>query len=268
MKLPFGSRTNTNVPLSDMFSIHSAKRIGSEHLRKLCNYQDSLVVIQRNTVIVGVVCDGVSQTNGVSRSEVGAQLLSQFISTEAARLHQHKLSHQEILKAVFDDSVMYLRGIASFAKTESERIQFIAENLLCTCVGFLLDHNSLTVFWYGDGFAAINDTIVLDDNQTSPVCLAYTLIDKRYRKQTILPTQFHSISMNTKTVDKLAIASDGLAQAIHKEPTLIHGLWGHQKKMGLQFWLHRAARNSQLFTDDTSIITVEQNLSPQTNGGG
>lgn len=240
------------------FSVRSASIIGREHIRLWRNNQDCVrvekVLVRGNEYIFGVVTDGCSEGQ---HSEVGANLLANFICGEIPMILFNETPLEDLPKALFYRSLGYLRAIAAQTVTGevAKVVDFIKDYLLCTVVGFVMDKQDTVIYHAGDGLIAINDQVIRINEDNKPAYLAYHLVDRSFlvqKEATVLADEFSVYAIQTKVVQRLIVASDGLEEATIPE------MWKHERDIHLERALKRLSRLGSHFADDCSLVVVEK----------
>ncbi|MBI4136643.1 hypothetical protein HY469_01120 [Candidatus Roizmanbacteria bacterium] len=243
--------------MSKEFRVRKASHVGRGHLLDFVNRQDSHVLFEgelnNKRTIVGIVCDGCSEG---TFSEVGANLASNFLVREVARLLKQGVPLSIVPTVVYTALVNFLQGILlgfSFVNP-SDRVSFIKNNLLFTVVGFILNEEEATVFLAGDGVIVINEEVTYVDSGNRPSYPAYHLVDRSVleNQASPLPTGFEITPIPINQLSRLAIGSD----AWKDEQDLINQIWGFTNPAGLQRKLNLWSKEKR-FRDDVTIITVE-----------
>lgn len=133
---------------------------GSVHRNLDYNNQDSVLVIQNNNLVVGIVADGCGSG---SNSEVGAQLgakkLSKIIIEKIASNIDWKIHLKEEMQ-------IYSKLIAELH--DNSIPQFVNDYLLYTLIGFVKNGDIITLFSYGDGIIVIDDDVQIIDQKNRP----------------------------------------------------------------------------------------------------
>lgn len=196
------------------------------------------------------VRDGNGRTHP-SQNEVGAQLLGAYA---AAWLRQQlsaadgPRSHDAVCQLLTDlhhGCRDYLQQLAALPPwpTPVARTQFIAGHLLTTLVGFVLTPETAVCFWRGDGYLAINDTVLPLDAENRPDYLAYDLLPEDGGNG-----RFHTLTViNRPNLHRLAAATDGWS------PPLLHELAPPRPSLALQRWVNAQARVRGNFEDDGAV---------------
>src|SRR5262249_39126815 len=92
---------------------HAAHSIGRDHILAQKNYQDAHALIQTDTHIIGVICDGCGE--GV-RSEVGAALAAEFIAARASDLLESGICPARLPPLLYTATVDFLKGLIELLK--------------------------------------------------------------------------------------------------------------------------------------------------------
>ncbi len=237
-------------------SIFRASTIGSEHIRLRKNNQDGILFgraeIRNKECLFGVICDGC--TEGLN-NEVGAKLLSRFICGEIPLILSAKEPIEEVPNILFERCLDYLGSIAAttIVGTYENFASFVKECLLCTILGFLIYEEKVLIFNAGDGIIVINDSIRRIEMGNKPPYISYNLLNKQELEDlNKVPQSFEASITSLETIEKLAICSDGFREEF------VSQLFGHDKEISLQRALNKLSFFKSAFTDDCSVIVVEQ----------
>jgi len=280
--------------------MNSGTVIGTEHVRRHRNNQDGSAMgyaavidpeskfrenvdFTPNNYFWGVVCDGCSAG---SSNEVGAQLLSRFISDKIYDLLSMGLTLENVLEPLYHHCIAYLTSLVNMnhpSKT-ALRIDFIKSFLMCTAVGIIYNrtNDSAIVFSSGDGtfcfrtrltdditHASVNITKMIDEDN-KPDYMAYHLLTpyKVFLKDITLekmdnikynfklPFKTESTPngvINMSQMTDFIIATDGLD--IEKDADVVDILLDRGDKRKPQFKLQSTRmRDSKRFPDDCTVI--------------
>lgn len=193
------------------FSIISGSVTGACHARSVAprNNQDALFVRRTDSIIAGVVCDGVSAT---PYSEVGANLLARAAVADLVIRWGTSTNIEwrlQELHRVLSHAVLTTTAHMGIFLDSSDDV--IHDYFLCTMVGFVMDTERTVVFSIGDGVWAINDDVhrIPPSPGNIPPCLAYSLT---YFLEQIPASKKFTIlgEFPTKSVNSLMIGSDGV----------------------------------------------------------
>lgn len=241
------------------FRVRSGVISGRDHRIYYQNCQDALAVreitIAGQEYIIGAVSDG----NGEAlHSEVGANLLTQFVVNEVPLLLAGEVPIDEIPSALYPRAVGYLRSVASsmYFTNPKELVAFVKEHLLCTLLGFVISAQQGVIFSAGDGVVVVNEEVNLIDQGDEPTYLGYHLVDRRFLQETAssLPQAFDVWALVTADLQRLAIATDGLT----REPDLLDKIWGFTHPRGLQRTMNVWSKKEKRFWDDAAMIVLER----------
>lgn len=244
--------------------VRKAQIIGRQHVIEGLNMQDvlHLGVIEETGLqaIYGILCDGCSHDVDQKpvHSEVGARLGADFLNDEIQLLLTAGFPLKLIPVVLHDRLVKYLqKQVGLIPKQDpASQIRFIADKLMFTVVGFIYTESETLIFNQGDGVVIVNDEVTLIDQKDQPAFIGYSAIKREWlpKQVSALPTGFDSRIILSDSIQKMAIASDGLG----KEPGFFAELWGHKNPAGLQRRVNVWSLNDHKFKDDLSIITLEK----------
>ena len=240
------------------FRLRSGTVVGRSHMLSGKNCQDALVFSQfewlRGDFVVGVICDGCSEGKS---SEIGAKMTSQFVLKEVTELLRLGCGKNLLPRLLFAKTLAFLEQIASgFGFSPKERLKFIEDHLLFTVLTLIKTPDEVFVLAYGDGVVVINDEVDFRDQGDAPFYMGYHLMGTQLLKsgKTPLPFGFDIYSTSTKRLKRLAIASD----AWRDEGKIFSEVWGITHPNGLQRKMNVWSNREHRFTDDASIIVVEE----------
>lgn len=225
--------------------------IGRNHMQRQQNCQDSLTVIETESLAIGVICDGCGSG---SSSEVGAILASSFLAEEAAKALENGTPLSELTVYLCTKLQTMLSWFIAVMQPD-DLSAFVQEHLLFTVLGFAVhkDTQDVLIWAAGDGWVLMDDQFQHRDQQNTPEYPAYALLPHSSLRRSHAELAFETIKVphNWK---RFAIASDGL------EDTAIPLIWGQTHPRGLQRTLNRLSLNEQRLQDDTSVIVVEREI--------
>ncbi|MDD5649356.1 MAG: protein phosphatase 2C domain-containing protein [Candidatus Nanoarchaeia archaeon] len=240
------------------WNINTATIVGRDHEFSRKNRQDFLHTYQSDELIVGVVCDGCGESK---YSEVGAALIGTFIVNYLKSFNgiinfNHIKGFKEILEY---DLTCFLNNIENLVffndNCEKEKISFIKEFLLSTCLFCILTKDSVIIANCGDGIIIINDEIKIIDQYSIPEYIAYKIVPKEALEKTPSELSFFNIQVfDCKDINKIVIGSDGI-QPLIDENLILH-IYGKQKRQlqrKFNVW-----QNEGVFGDDASCIVIEK----------
>ncbi len=240
------------------FRVREGSIVGRSHILSGRNCQDALALgqfnFQEGEFVIGVICDGCSE--GAS-SEIGARLVSQYILGQATQLVKLGFGKNLLPSLLFAKTLAFLKQIASpFSTSPKERLKFIKDHLLFTVLTLVKTPRDTFVLAYGDGLVVVNDEVDFRFQEDAPFYMGYHLIERHLidLAATALPSGFDVYSLPTERLKRVAIASD----AWEKERELIPGVWGITHPNGLQRKLNVWSGREHKFTDDASIIVLEE----------
>ncbi len=226
------------------FQVSAGSIIGKDHTLRQANCQDKYalgeVAVGEETFLIGVVCDGCGSGKN---TEIGAGLMSKFLVQEAARQLIKGVPMDWLPDLLYRASLRYLRRILQGLRPlEPEKMrEVIADYLLTTVVGFVMNSERGIIFSAGDGLCVFNRNITTLDQQNQPHYLAYDLLNNT-------PSSFEVRQFRVSEMDRLAIWTDGF------DPALLPETWGHHQQRGLQRRLNVLSRKGHFYDDATGIV--------------
>jgi hypothetical protein len=246
--------------------IRQAQIIGRLHLLDGMSMQDSykvgMVTTGNDQAIYGIICDGCSRDadNKPLHSEVGSRLGADFLEGEIERLLKARVPLKRIPPILHERLVYYLRkqvDIMSY-RDPRDQIRFIVDKLLFTVMSFIYTETETMIFYQGDGVYIVNDEITVIDQKDRPAYIGYHAINRKWLPSSVSEVQrgFETLVYPTKTIKKMAIASDSLDK--EKDPDFYPELWDHKGINSLQRRVNVWSLNEHKFKDDLSIITLEK----------
>lgn len=240
------------------FRVREGHVVGRNHILSGRNCQDALAISQFDHLgdefVVGVICDGCSE--GVS-SEIGAKMASQYILKEATQLVKLGFGKNLLPSLLFAKTLAFLKQIASpFGFSPKERLKFIEDNLLFTVLTLVKTPRDTFVLAYGDGVVVLNDERDFRFQGDAPFYMGYHLIERQLIsiEATVLPSGFDVYSLPTDRLKRALVASDAWSM----ERGLIPEVWGITHPNGLQRKMNVWSGREHRFTDDASIILIEE----------
>ncbi len=197
------------------------------------NSQDAVGICATPRFVVGIVCDGATRTHpsfekhSGSSNEVGAKLacnvllrdlentLDQGVAFNPKNLVQ-RLSHS--LLSGFKATVRAFCG-----RDEGRAEKFIFDYLMTTVVGFVVTEALFVVFYSGDGVIALDGKLKL--LESGPEGVDYFSNDllsiccpQRFPKSGVSNGLKIDVSGETKTLQSIFVATDGMAHFARKYP--------------------------------------------------
>lgn len=252
------------------FVVQTGTRIGSSHIRLGRNNQDGFKVssgeLYGKKAITGVTADGCSNKHQ-GHNEIGGILVPIYLTGQIPLLLSTGRPLSEIPKVLYTNTLGYLNSIVSqtIPGNALDRLAFVTNHLLCTVFGVVVTEVETLIFWAGDGAYILNGDVKIVDQHDRAEYPGYHLLDPRDLRLTAeLPTEYNHLIIPTVEIQQLTIGTDGLSQALGKDPTVIECLTGHRNPGGLQAALnvkHMAAQAAGVpspFVDDTTVITIER----------
>lgn len=264
------------------------------------NNQDAFSWVDTDDYLVAVVCDGCSNVGGddddednviVSRSEIGAQLMSRFISAAIARVLENEgmQNFEQRLIEVQRDALVFIDVISSAINDLEQPNPVVVDSFLFTVVGVAMDKEKTAVFALGDGVIAVNGEVTKlgPFPNNAPPYLAYNLL--KNPKSTKTYDLAVKIERPTAEVNSVFIGTDGVKDLISASLKQMPGrieLVGYLE----QFWrdpkfmsnpdnirrrlalinLERAEGGhikSGLLPDDTTFVVVRRIVEPEVKNG-
>ena len=268
--------TGTKVELDQQFRFRTGTVMGHEHKRLGLSKQDALVLGGVNTenkkYVVGVVNDGCTSKEFGRRShnEVGANLMSEFISSEIGVLLSNGVGIEEVPAMLFPRCIGYIRNLVGITKSGPPDViwNLVSRMFLCTTMGFIKDEERLVVFHDADGIYIVNDEVTVIDQKNIPTYLALHMLDEHTVKKhnVIRPQGFTVRTFEVAKLKRFAIATDGITSRdgvggqLIVAPEDVEALWSHapQAPAGLQWWLNIQSNQKHRFSDDATVIAAER----------
>ena len=213
-----------------IFEVAGGTIIGRNHKETNKNNQDAFFWEVKNEVIAAVVCDGCSAGK---TSEIGAKLSSKFIArllTKKTFLFKNrKMANCTGGEFPFWDWIRYdislwLFDIAQKIGYSLEAV--IKDYFLFSIIGALITREETVLFSLGDGLIIVNGEVIqigpFPNNE--PPYIAYNLIDSSFSTTNpeLLTFQIHRL-MLTRDIKSILIGSDGIADLIKKEKSIVPG---------------------------------------------
>lgn len=242
------------------WTLNRATIIGREHELSKKNKQDFLHVYDTPELLISAVCDGCGQSK---YSEVGSTLLSVFIVNllrGANIFKQDSFFNAEILKNLLeyeiDLFIKRLQGVLFFdIASQAERISFINEFLLSTCLLCVVTKDKVVVANCGDGIVIINNEVHEIYQEGKPEYVAYKSVPKEALDQRPSELSFFTVNIfDCDKIENIVIGTDGIQSLIDKD--LVSNLYGTKKRelqRKFNLW-----QNDGLFGDDASCIVIEK----------
>lgn len=238
--------------------LNRATIIGRDHEFSKKNKQDFLHAYVSPELLIGVVCDGCGQSK---YSEVGSALLSTFVVNLLRNAFKpDAFFDAEILKNQLeyeiDLFIKRLEGILFFEVASlPERVSFINEFLLSTCLFCVVTKDKVVVANCGDGIVVINNKVHEIYQEGKPEYIAYKSVPKDFLQQK--PTELNFFTVNVfdcEKIDSVIIGTDGAQSLIDKD--LVSNLYGTKKRelqRKFNLW-----QNDGLFGDDATCVVIEK----------
>jgi hypothetical protein len=228
------------------FRVSTGSIIGKDHTLRQANCQDKValteITVGGDYYLIGVVCDGCGSGR---HSEVGAGLLSAFLVQEATRQLTKGVSLEWLPDLLYKASLRYLRRVLyGLRPVDSPRMeQMLADYLLTTVLGFVMNSQKGIIFTAGDGLCVVNKHVIPLDQQNQPRYLAYDLL-----READVAAGFEVREFKVSALERLAIWTDGL------DPVLLPETWGHDQPRSLQRRLNLLSKKGRLHDDTTGIV--------------
>lgn len=221
--------------------VQTAQHIGRTHLLDGRNRQDALRVVEGDSYVIGVICDGCSEGQ---YSEVGANLGAEIFSKFFAAMARWRVPVLLNLESMVESR---LKAIVDINVYSEDVVDFVHDYLLFTVIGFIWTPAETVVFWQGDGTLWVNDEVQHLNVGNTPFYPAYRLIRDALPAGMDMPD--FTIGRYTD-VKRIAIGSD----AWKDEPELADKVWDcfHLQRQ-INIWSDRQHR----FKDDVSLIALE-----------
>lgn len=197
------------------FEIAGGSVTGSTHVRARRKNQDAFAWARVGAGLVAVVCDGCS---GSPASDVGASIAARLIVRSAATRMGTAMPPGALLAQVAEDVISHLRSLAEAMSTDgrgdggpgevTRYRRTVADYLLFTTVGVLVDHDVATTFSLGDGLVIVNGerTQLGPFTGNEPPYLGYALLDDVHAPRTFELGR----TIPASAVDSLLIGTDGV----------------------------------------------------------
>lgn len=237
--------------------INTASIVGRDHQLSFKNKQDFAHFHQTSEFLVATVCDGCGESK---YSEVGASLLGMFAINFMRNTSPEYIVDSVKLKTLieyeFDLFVKRLEGILFFEITpQHERVSFIKEFLLSTCLFCTIVKDKVVVGNCGDGIIILNKQIHEIHQDGIPEYIAYKSIPKEALEKRPTELSFFTIKVFDKNeIDCIIIGTDGIQPLI--DNSLDSQLYGTQKRQlqrKFNLW-----HEQKLFGDDATCIVIEK----------
>lgn len=153
---------DTSLP----FVIGGATQHGIQHAVDNQNNQDAAMILIRDKLIVGVLCDGCTSTHNelsdeISNNEVGAKLVALAVGrgVETVTASNRIRDDDTFLKILSQEIFSRLTALIELfaGPDENSREIFIKDFLITTVLGIVIDEENFTLFHCGDGIVSVND---------------------------------------------------------------------------------------------------------------
>lgn len=247
-----------------IFRLRGGKILGRDHARGSRNCQDGYafaqVAIFGQNYWIGVISDGCS---GGENSEIAGIMLPVFVVQQIQHLLRFDTPLSQVPITLYPAIAGFLEAIRKqfpFGNPQ-EIVRFIQDHLLATIVGFVINENDGVVFHAGDGRIVLNDEIESIEYEKNPY-IGYHLVPRSALGSgtSDLPRTFTSFPIESKDLDRLAVATDGFSE------NLLRRLFEEARSvpLGIQLWMNfiNGPRNPNheagLFYDDASVVALER----------
>jgi serine/threonine protein phosphatase PrpC len=240
------------------WTLNSATIIGRDHELSKKNRQDFVSSYCSDDVAIGVVCDGCGESKF---SEVGASLIGTFVLNYFKLYTKHKIpvDIKTSLESSFSDFMFSLqRSLLFFLVDQStqERVDFIREFMLSTCLFCVFIDNKVILGHCGDGIIICNDEVTVINQAGSPHYIAYQSVPKEILDKNPTELKFFQIEiLDQKNLNKIIIGTDGIQPLIDK--SLYPQVYGTQKRQlqrKFNIW-----QQEKIFSDDATCLVFEKN---------
>jgi len=237
--------------------LNKASIISREHEFSKKNKQDFFHAHVSPELLIGVVCDGCGESK---YSEVGSALLSTFVVNFLRDVNPDVFSNVQVFKQLLeyeiDLFIERLEGVLFFnVTTQPERISFIKEFMLSTCLFCVITKDKVVVANCGDGVIIVNNKIHEIYQQGRPEYIAYKSVPKEALEQRPSELEFFTINIfDCDKIENVVIGTDGIQPLIDKN--LVLNLYRTQKRQlqrKFNIW-----QNDGLFGDDATCIVIER----------
>ncbi len=246
------------------FEYCAGSLVGSNHRLFGKNNQDAYQVIDKENLLIAVVCDGCGSG---PYSEVGAQLGSIHLIHEIEYYFSHGLNapSDKIFNKILST---FLFTLDSFIPSR-QLIQFINDYLLFTINGCTITEKELITFRIGDGITRINDveTIYKPDKDNKPDYIAYNLLKDSYGR-----FKFEIKTYPIEDINYLILGTDGANELCldrfkqdkyYKNPDLLRRyLFNLNKHVHKEIWEGSTLVGNEikhgLLTDDCTLVCIRR----------
>lgn len=233
-------------------SIVGRDHIGSGLLLKGKNNQDAIALIERDELLIGVVCDGCSKgDHSEVGAKLGAKLLSSIIDRRLGRIGDITTPEiaEKFWEQVRQDFLAQIRVTSLTMAGDGSLSDIIAEYFLFTVMAVVMTHSMTQVVCIGDGLYALNEKVVTIEpfSGNYPPYPCYDLIDSLFSdKREMLRFQLLEFTP-TKNVQAVLLGTDGCSSF---ENSASRFLPGKEERLGplQQFW-----KEDKFFTNSDSI---------------
>lgn len=236
------------------FRLLSAQVIGQNHWFYHRNCQDAVARHQADDRLVAFVADGCSEGR---HSEVGAQLTVLSLLNATHSLLDRGVPVSELPDLLYQhllfSQIRQLQAVG-FSRHHPAGAGYVRDYLLATALGLVLTPTAGLILAAGDGLIAINDQVIIRDENDTPAYPAYHLIDPRQLtcSPSQLPTTFSAIPLAPESLEKVALATDGF------QPELLADVWEIPTTLALQRQLQVWGFRQKKFGDDTTIVVLHR----------
>jgi hypothetical protein len=227
-------------------AVTSAAIIGRTHRLRQQNNQDAAFCAQPTAdTTIGLVLDGCGSG---ARSEIGANLLGQFITNWLCEELQNRQPVNACLEKVGPAALVYLDNLTQLTtgQTAVANPSFIAAHLLTTLVGFIVTPDEAAFFWRGDGYLCQDGRIERLEADNQPDYLAYDLLNGGDGRLQTRPIPLDPAPQ------WLAVATDGW-----REDDLA-ALAAPRADLELIRWINQLAQQRDHFDDDGAVAVAGQ----------
>jgi serine/threonine protein phosphatase PrpC len=241
------------------WAINTASIVGRDHQLALKNRQDFAHSHQTPELLVATVCDGCGESK---YSEVGSTLIGTYVVNFMRNLHSSNIKFdnsdrlKDLLEYELDLFIKRLLGILFFDDAQvPERISFVNEMLLSTCLFTVVVDNKVIVGNCGDGVVIINKQVREIQQSGKPEYIAYKTIPKEVLDKKPSELGFFDIFVfDESSIDSIIIGTDGIQPLIdNKLDSQLYGTQKRQLQRKFNLW-----HEQKLFVDDATCIVIEK----------
>lgn len=244
--------------------LSKATIVGRDHEFSKKNRQDFVHSLQTGDLSIGVVCDGCGESK---YSEVGASLTGiYFLNYWRRYAGIHFSSYKEVsvealaslkqsLEVGFTDFLLSLQHNLLFPNISAEKISFVDEFMLCTCLFSVIINDMIIVGHCGDGVIILNGERSSIDQEGRPEYIAYRSIPKEVLQTRPTALDFFQINVYPQeSLDSVIIGTDGIEPLLDKG--YLSDLYGTRKRQlqrKFNLW-----QEQKIFGDDATCIVIEK----------